>query len=236
MDYRTDVDAAQAGGSDGCVNFADPDNKGLTSCLNSFGIPAVYDKVKAKVSLADFFIIAAEVAAARASNSYKATDPWADGTLAAKFRDGFKFGRATVTDCPWNTGRMPNPEHSCLGDDAAGEKNSLKHVFIDHVYKGRADAWAMVAAISGAHTVGRANMGNSGYDGHWARASMTGKFDNDYYRSIIIDGWGPEEVEDPPGSDKKTGKWQWRITNRKFRADPAHPVMMLNSDMCMAYS
>lgn len=43
----------------------DEDNTGLEACLNMWGIPAVFDSVKDHVSLADFFVIAGEAAAAR---------------------------------------------------------------------------------------------------------------------------------------------------------------------------
>ena len=78
---------------------------GIETCLTNFGMPAVYDKVKAKVSFADFLVIAGQAASARA-----ATNP---EELAATFRDGFKYGRRTVKHCEWNEGRMPNPEHGC---------------------------------------------------------------------------------------------------------------------------
>ena len=136
-------------------------------------------------------VIAGEASAARLSKSYNATDPWAAGSLAAKFRESFKFGRKTTKKCLWNVNRMPNPDHSCFGNDAAGETNSLKHVFIDHVYKGRSNAWALTAAISGAHTVGKTNLANSGFDGFWASRKMAGSFDNDFYKSVVMDGWGP---------------------------------------------
>jgi hypothetical protein len=55
---------------------------------------------------------------------------------------------------------MPNPEEGCA---------DLKRVFVDHVYlhAGLATSWRHTAAISGAHTIGHANPGNSGYNGSW---------------------------------------------------------------------
>ena len=58
MDFRHDAAASETGGSDGCINLNDPDNKGIEKCLTSFGIPAVFDKVKNMVSFADFLVIA----------------------------------------------------------------------------------------------------------------------------------------------------------------------------------
>lgn len=103
MDFKHDEE--EMGGSDGCINLNDPDNKGIEQCVNNFGIPAVYDQVKDFVSFADFLVIAGQAAAARA-----ATNP---EKLAETFRDGFKYGRRTVKECEWNEGRMPNPENGC---------------------------------------------------------------------------------------------------------------------------
>ena len=45
-------------------------------------MPAVFDTVKDKVSLADFFVIAGEAAAARAHPGANADDLFAEGSLA----------------------------------------------------------------------------------------------------------------------------------------------------------
>lgn len=37
MDYRPDDQ--NIGGSDGCINFDDPDNRGLTDCVLRYDIP-----------------------------------------------------------------------------------------------------------------------------------------------------------------------------------------------------
>jgi hypothetical protein len=62
---------------------------------------------------------------------------------------------------------MPNPEHGCYGDDSEGKKG-LKQIFNDNIFKDRVDGWALTAAISGAHTVGKVSLEHSGYEGHWS--------------------------------------------------------------------
>lgn len=62
-------------------------------------------------------MIIAEAAMSRAHSSYDATNPFKDGTLAQKFRGGFKFGRVTAKTCEYNVGRMPDPEAGCHGRD-----------------------------------------------------------------------------------------------------------------------
>ena len=66
--------------------------------------------------------------------------------------------------CPTNLGLMPDGEMGC---------DSLDMVFNEHLFKdvgSKAEAWKMTAAISGAHTVGRAHITNSGFNGHWSDA------------------------------------------------------------------
>ena len=98
----------------------------------------------------------------------------------ASTADGAKYGRKTNKTCKWNKGRMPNPEHGCQGDPK-NNKDGLNQIFNENIYKDRADAWALTAAISGAHTVGKASTVNSGYEGHWSSADQQGIFNNDHY-------------------------------------------------------
>lgn len=51
--------------------------------------------------------------------------------------------------------------------------------------------WFLTAAISGAHTLGRAHIDNSGYVGWWSDPENSGIFNNDYYKSILQKGWMP---------------------------------------------
>ena len=72
-------------------------------------------------------------------------------------------------------------------------------------YIGRPNAWALTAAISGAHTIGGASLENSGYQGWWSDADSSGIFNNDYYKSAIAKGWSPETSVN--GNAKKN-QWQ----------------------------
>ena len=42
MDYRN-KGGVETGGSDGCINFNDPDNTGLPGCMKWTGIKDIYD-------------------------------------------------------------------------------------------------------------------------------------------------------------------------------------------------
>jgi len=85
-----------SGGSDGCVNFRDPDNSGLAACITATRIEQAYQQHCDVVSLADFIVIAAEAVMGRTATSYNANDRYKEGTLARDFRDQFKAGRETA--------------------------------------------------------------------------------------------------------------------------------------------
>lgn len=84
------------------------------------------------------------------------------------------------------------------------------------------------AALSGVHTVGRASWQLSGFRGFWSDPENSRIFNNDYFVSMLAKGWMPEEVKGPDGLSVKH---QWT------RSDvSSFKEMMLNSDLCLAYS
>ena len=155
----------------------------------------------------------------RTSPSYNKDKPFADGTLLSKFKHNFTVGRTTSTECSWASDRLPDPEKSC---------DTLESVFIKHLFNGREDAWKLTAAISGAHTLGRAQVSRSGYDGFWSDIPNSGIFNNDYFKSLLFKGWAPELAV---AGNSERNQWQ-RIDKGK---NAAVKEMMLNTDMCLAY-
>lgn len=90
MDFRYEADAqgnfvSASGGSDGCINFKDPDNKGVPQCLTKFKVGDIYQSVKSEVTLADFFVIMGEAIAARAATDFSHDKAWQSSTLEARF-------------------------------------------------------------------------------------------------------------------------------------------------------
>jgi len=219
MDFRVD-DEKHQGGADGCVSFEDGDNAGLQTCLAKANMPKVFEKHCDRVSLADFFVIIAEAVMARTASDFKDNATLFDADkLATNFRDNFRVGRKTAETCSWDVGRMPNPEHGC---------SDLRDVFVDSIFFGRRNGWALTMALSGVHSLGKASPENSGYDGFWSDAKSQGKFNNDYYRSLLYKGWGPELAV---GNNKN--KNQWKRIDKGFNNE--HKEMMLNSDLCLIY-
>jgi hypothetical protein len=70
---------------------------------------------------------------------------------------------------------MPDPENGM--DD-------INEVFFNHLYKYQngKEKKRLISAIMGAHTLGRAKLENSGYEGSWSGEDSEGVFDIDYYR------------------------------------------------------
>jgi len=118
---------------------------------------------------------------------------------------------------------MPDAEEGC---------DHLESIFVNHIYSNMGsttDSWKMTAAISGAHTLGQARISNSGFNGHWSDAANQGKFNNDYYKSLLLKGWFPEK-----SVNGNSGKNQWLRIDEHTEVDGHHEIM-LNSDMCLAY-
>ena len=131
-------------------------------------------------------VIAGEAMMGRTATDYSATGYYDAGQLAQTFRDNFKAGRTTDAECEWNVGFMPNPDHGCQGE------GGLQDIFVDNIYATSGEPWALTLAINGVHTIGRANPENSGFDGYWSTSEQQGIFNNDYYASLLLKGWGPE--------------------------------------------
>ena len=96
----------------------------------------------------------------RAAEYHDERDRFKEGSLLAKFRDQFKFGRETLEDCSSAHGLMPVTEDGC---------KTLNSIFIKHIFysKNKAVSWKWTAALSGVHNLGGAKVYNSGYKGMW---------------------------------------------------------------------
>jgi len=108
----------------------------------------------------------------------------------------------------------------------------LKSIFIDHIFgklRNKRFRWKLTAAISGAHTIGQAHKNDSGFEGSWSDAENQGIFNNDYYKSLILKGWAPKEM------DADHHQWERVDLEGLTEASAAPTQMMLSSDMCLAY-
>eukprot|EP00438_Fugacium_kawagutii_P023359 Skav218622 [mRNA] locus=scaffold3208:159753:161471:- [translate_table: standard] len=207
------------GGSDACTDMADADNAGLPACLSSgehgIALVDVYQQFCREVSLADFLVIAAEAVMMSTRARHLASNPEA---LPLDFRGRFRFGRATAISCAFAQGRLPNPEEGC---------NAVEETFLN----GMGLTWTEAAALMAVHTLGRAQVGNSGYHGWWSDPENSRRFNNDYYVSLLAKGWIPElAVNGNPGKN------QWERSDVGRDASFDGHEMMLNTDLCLVYS
>ena len=84
MDFRWAKDGSSRGGSDGCINFEDGDNKGLPECLAKSGTIASYnEKFADAISLADYFVMIAEAMMGRIAPDWDASAPYTGASLSA---------------------------------------------------------------------------------------------------------------------------------------------------------
>lgn len=215
MDYRT---ADDSGGTDGCIYLQDADNKGLADCTIESTIQDVYADWCDLVSLADFFVIAAEAVMARTATDHDERDRFKSGSLASNFMSDFRFGRETLVECPDHTGRMPDAELGC---------ETVEDIFVNEIFGASSGAWSRAAALMGVHTLGSAKLENSGYLGHWSDEENQGVFNNNYYLSFFAKGWGPELAV---GGDDNRNQWK-----RIDLMAGVNDEMMLTTDLCLAY-
>jgi len=209
MDHNPDSPTDDKGGADGCIDFDDPDNKGLQGCLlesvheedsSHLSLEGLWQDFCDQVSISDFFVIAAEaliVEVVPAEHRSK----W-----ETSFTSGFQFGRKTRLTCAPLP--LPNPADSC---------SAVEAVFGDRM--GLTGEGA--AALMGVHTLGRALPTNSGYNGFWTEPPHASQFTTEYYIRMMGAGWKTQSLD----GDKK----QW------IRADVENSEMMLNTDLCLVY-
>eukprot|EP00035_Acanthoeca_spectabilis_P032956 m.21353 g.21353 ORF g.21353 m.21353 type:complete len:485 (+) comp5679_c0_seq1:195-1649(+) len=188
-----DVNAADNFGVDGCVDLSRSDNNGLTEIIGQL------ETVRAPfchfVSRADFWVLAAKVAVEIRANVNGYTVP-------------FRFGRSDAASCqlPAGPGRLPS---------AQGGDEEITRVFVNQMQLTFRDA----AALIGAHTLGRTQTANSGFNGPWNDES--GVFSNEYYRELLRP-WNKVQL-DPDHTE-------WRRGNNQDR------TIMLNADMELVFN
>ncbi|CAH1784078.1 unnamed protein product [Owenia fusiformis] len=196
------------GGCDGCVNLANPDNDGLRPYIRD--LEDVYANFEGIISRADFWQLAGLEALERAAGTDRPDIPFLVGRIDCSTSPD----TSDVEAFPTNGG------HGNLGN--------VLDFFQSGFNLGERDA----VAILGAHTLGRARTGASGFNGPWVRNEDL--FDNAYYRDLLDENlmWIQTNIN-PTGEDR----WQWvhgRAGGRrgKRQAGGGGP-MMLNSDMCL---
>jgi hypothetical protein len=253
------------GGSDGCFAEDTADNAGLHECLvtgtNGSKLIDVYQEFCNQVSLADFLVISAEavmmamrktaletfvqpIPAKLPPNEWPDDMPYPLGNnlpdssfspLGIDFSAGFQFGRATSSSCATCTATTPatTPCAQPLPDPMLGCPEN-ERIFIENMGL----TWQETTALMGLRTVGSASPNVSGFNGFTSDAQNSRRWNNNYYISMLMKGWVPQEVPGVPGTivynaTGSTSKFQWTRSD-DFR-NPTLTEMMLDTDLCLAY-
>src|SRR3546814_5234693 len=82
-------------------------------------------------------------------------------------------------------GRLPDADK---GSDAATSQH-VRDIFYRMGFNDRE-----IAALIGAHAVGRCHVNASGYWGPWTRAEST--FSNEFYRLLLEENWQPKKTHE----------------------------------------
>lgn len=214
MDFNNKDPDNVGGGADGCIDFQDPDNAGLKGCMlqavterdsSDVSLELMWQDFCSEVSIADFFVIAAEAL-------MEATAPSSSQAMwGQSFANNFRFGRQTAFEC--HPEELPNPINSC---------DAVEDVFMNRMGLTATGA----TALMGVHTLGRALPENSGYDGFWVSQQHARTFSPQYYGNMIAIGWR--------SARSSGGKMQW-IRADVGPPNPLAGEMMLNTDMCLAF-
>jgi hypothetical protein len=184
--------ATGTGGPDGCVDLTLPENRGLRWIIGV--IAPVFRKYASVISYADFVVLAANTAVYVASGN--------NVTLP------FNWGRANGNDCQAvDRNRLPQESKSI---------SHIKDVFVTRMGLTLQD----IAALMGAHTIGRAEDTNSGYSGAWDSTSAV--WDNQYYIEMVQAPWDREV------------RWVNNVQRFDWR-EPDTKTLMLNTDMALAF-
>ncbi|KNC52463.1 uncharacterized protein AMSG_12124 [Thecamonas trahens ATCC 50062] len=132
------------------------------------------------------------------------------GAVATEFMGGpvvpHAFGRTDADDgssCPEN-GRIP---------DASKGADHVREFFTRMGFSDRE-----TVALMGGHTVGRAHIVRSGFDGPWTRKNLS--FDNEYFRNLMFEEWQVKEWDGPlQYEDVATGELMMLPTDMAMRTD-----------------
>jgi len=84
----------------------------------------------------------------------------------------------------------------------------------------------------GVHTLGRARVENSGYDGWWSDPENSRRFNNNYFVVMYAKGWTAER-----NVNGNVNKNQWTRSDdgATHQQNLASKEMMLDTDLCLAF-
>ena len=161
------------GGMNGCIDFNTSDNNGLQEVVGQ--LDSIYTAYASKISKADFWLLAANLAIQYASTTNTSVTntniPLLDASPGTLYLP-FKYGRVDDATCD-DSDRLPGANYNWT---------QMKTLFSTRMGLNTSE----IVAIMGAHALGRAETKNLGFAGGWGILQST--FSNFYYHVL---GAGP---------------------------------------------
>jgi hypothetical protein len=202
-----DVDGP-LGGPDGCVNLTHSGNAGLAAtvdlldCVHSYSAAL---SLGGTFSRADLWALAGTAAVVAAMPS--------ESVLSVALL--FRSGRRDAADCDTaDIGRYPNAEGSLV---------SLLAVFETRLGFTKRE----IVALMGAHSIGRAEVRNSGYEGVWLHdTALRYLHGSRYYRGLLRRRWTKNRSGGTGASNAPLFQWE----HGGIRSH-----IMLSTDMALVY-
>eukprot|EP00440_Ansanella_granifera_P058980 gb/GFBE01063928.1/.p1 GENE.gb/GFBE01063928.1/~~gb/GFBE01063928.1/.p1 ORF type:complete len:517 (+),score=104.56 gb/GFBE01063928.1/:1-1551(+) len=215
---------------DGCVDLSNPDNAGLAEVIDDLDL--IWRPFCSNISRADFWVLAAKTIIEE-STSYvpsefgrnvNAEDGGMHGSrrlikgdaVLDSFVLPFRYGRTDVTSCAV-------PQKPRLPSAEKGATEIEKYIMRKFNLNAR-----HAVALLGAHTLGRCDVNNSGYNSTWKdRGDL---FTTAYFKLLLEGKWERAEMVSP-----HTGEaiYQW---NHVTNSDREQWAMMLATDMQLVYA
>jgi len=206
-------DTTNPGGPDGCACDKKKENAGLDYIKGL--LAPIYEKYDTYLSLGDFWVIAANTALE--VSRIKGTTMDFD----------FKYGRPDHADCDncllAVSDRLPNSELST---------DHVLEVFEERMGFSKEE----IVTLMGAHSLGRAQFNNSGYEFIWDQTMS--KLDTRYFIAILSFPWCRYVVDETGGTYEGTEHHEWRVPNEMSEAADFYTnttPKLLNTDLCMAF-
>jgi len=181
--------------SDGFVHIDNGDNAGLQQVIAQ--LDTLWRQHCSVVSRADFWVLAAKVAIEQSGTP-------------ADYELPFRFGRVDAATCAYTGTRLPSSQ---------GGLGEIERVFVTQMGMTMRDA----VALLGAHTLGRMQEVNSGYEGSWVNGRDAATFNNEYFRELLGRPWRRTDNGLSPADRQPLEQWE------------AGPQLMLNTDMSIAF-
>jgi len=202
-DAATWSEAAKNGGPDGYIDLGDHDNFGLEGIIDE--LEALRLPFRSDMSKADFWALTANTVVEYTQVNKR----------GAQISIDFKYGRKDAVNQTAqkniDAGRLPQA------------KKGWDHVKQEFERMGFTAYEALV--LMGAHTLGRAELKNSGFVGPWVLSSSVETFDSGYYINMLTTIWKKKA--------NQQNNMQWN-----FDSDIPGPskAMFLNTDMALLFT